>query len=243
MFEKLEKYNLNLITEYLQPFEKFNFFSTCKNINDEMRDFKYILQLNINYNNNFDFEKFIYMYSSHHKLKIFNIYRMHDPDAWLYVPWVKRVYMHYCKLRSLINPPLSLQTETLHIYNSKESKIKINWNKFPNLKSLYIDCYEIDLKGIEKCQNLEKIFIQVKNMVINDLHNIGSLMKLNYFISNFKVQNLTTFYSPYLTDCIVEKNDYYQNGDTIVFSSKNVNTKKIFYNIELEFENLYKDKF
>jgi len=154
--------------------------------------------------------------------------------------------MHYCKFSSIINPPLSLKTEKLHIYNSKESKIRIEWTKFPNLKSLYIDCYDIELKGIEKCKKLETIFIQVKNMVINDLSNIGSLTNLRYFISNFKVQNITTFYSQYLTQCLVEKNDYYQNfynEDTVVFSSKNVNTKKTFYSIELDFNNLYQDKF
>ncbi len=246
MFEKLEKYILNLITGYIKPCEKFNFLLTCKNINNELKEFNHILQLNINYNNKFDFEKFFNVYYYHKKLKIFNIYRMCNPHTWLHIEWVNCIYMHYCKFSSIINPPLSLKTEKLHIYNSKESKIRIEWTKFPNLKSLYIDCYDIELKGIEKCKKLETIFIQVKNMVINDLTDIGSLTNLRYFISNFKVQNITTFYSPYLTHCIVEKNDYYQNfynEDTVVFSSKNVNTKKIFYSIELDFNNLYQDEF
>jgi hypothetical protein len=155
--------------------------------------------------------------------------------------------MHYCKFSSNINPPLSLKTETLHIYNSKESRIKINWFKFPNLKSLYIDCYDIDLKDIEKCKNLETIFIQVKNVVIKDLNNIGSLKKLRCFISNFKVQNITTFCSQYLKECLVEKNDIYNQynyiENNIIFNHENVNTKKYFYSIEIDFTNLYQDKF
>lgn len=241
MFKKLDKYNLNLITEYLFPFEKFNLLLSCKNINNEMKGFKHILQLNINHNNRFDFENFLYLYSSCKKLKIFNIYRICDPHIWLNVEWVNCVYMHYCRFSSIINPPLSLKTESLHIYNSKESNIEINWIKFPNLKSLYLDCYDIDLKGIEKCKNLEIIFIQAKNECIKDINNIGSLTKLRYFISNFKVQTFTKFWSQDLKHCVIEKYDKLENK--ILFNCDNVNTKKYFYNIELDFSNLYKDKF
>jgi hypothetical protein len=240
MIEKLDKYILNSISEYLYPYEKFNFLLTSKNINNEMKEFNHILQLNINHNNKFDLENFLNLYYSHKKLKVFNIYRLCNPQVWLYVEWVNCVYMHYCKFSSIIKPPLSLKTEKLHIYNSKESKLIIDWMKFPNLKSLYLDCYDIDLKGIEKCKNLETIFIQVKNELIKDLNNIGSLKKLRYFISNFKVQNITTFYSQYLTQCLVEKNDIYNN---IIFNCDNVNTKKYFYSIELDFANLYQDIF
>ena len=245
MFEKLEKYILNAITDYLHPYEKFNFLLTSKNINNEIKEFNYVLQLNINHNNRFNFENFINMYYSHKKLKVFNIHRLFNPQVWLHVEWVNCVYMYYCKFNSIIKPPLSLKTEKLHIYDSKESKIIIDWLKFPNLKSLYLDCYDVELKGIEKCKNLESIFIQVKNSCINDLNNVGSLSKLKYFISNFKVQNTTTFYSHHLLNCLVDKKDDYNqnNNQNIIFISKNVDTKKIFYSIELDFTNLYQEKF
>jgi hypothetical protein len=90
-----------------------------------------------------------------------------NPIMWLSdVPWPKEVLLHNCILYNKLCKIVESHTETLEIIDLHRYKhkhvIQIDWEKFPNLKVLDIQTYDINLDGLEYCKQLELIRIDLE---------------------------------------------------------------------------------
>jgi len=185
----------NLILEiisFLSDKEAKNLSCTCKNIN-KLGYLKYICM-----NNSSDPFEFALAFSKHNltlnKVGIFK--DILNPQNFMPSLWPKSVLMYYCKFSTILNPSAS-KTEDFKIfsfYDTQNRAIKINWNKFKNLKNLYLYCDNIDLNGLENCEQLENIFIYLfKVKTISK--EIGGLKNLKCVITNCDIEIGTHFIS------------------------------------------------
>jgi hypothetical protein len=185
----------NLILEiisYLTDKEAKNLSNTCKTIN-KLGYLKYICM--INSSDPFEFA----LAFSKHKLTLNKVGIFTDilnPQNFMPSLWPKSVMIYYSKFSTILSPN-ALKTEDLKIfslYNTQDRPIKINWNKLKNLKKLYLYCDNIDLNGLENCEQLENIFIYlIKVKTISK--QIGSLKNLKCIITNCDIEIGTHFIS------------------------------------------------
>lgn len=137
--------------------------------------------------------------------------------------WCKNIEFSNYSFDYNIEPTNITNTENLYIVSSsnKKNKICINWNKFPKLKCLFLNIYDININNIEICDNLEVIFLYLEKSNKNNSlfpiipKNIGLLKNLKHFFSNCNISSETKFISKNLETCIL-----YDNNSEIVHNSK-----------------------
>lgn len=163
MFQYLFDDVLILLLEYMNDYDTQNLMKISDYIKKLYYKNGYLKVLSVGHNlMNNDISKFAMDCARHDKaLKVLDIAHTNNPQHWIFCNWPKKVYFNYCTITDKIDPVNITNTEELsiichNIINSRKKKLQINWGKFPNLKLLHIEAYDIELKGIENCQKLIK---------------------------------------------------------------------------------------
>lgn len=141
--------------------------TTCKSFWKLGKKYGYIRS--IKFGMQTDYMNFIHLYYRRndflHRLTMEN---MDKPMSWIPKAWPKEMIFNKCILdRKLIDPPLS-PTETLvishlHRHLDYNNVLKINWSKIPNLRVLDVYAPDMEFTGIEQCQKLETVRINLIN--------------------------------------------------------------------------------
>ncbi len=163
MFQHLFDDVLILLLEYMNDYDTQNLMKISDYIKKLYYKNGYLKVLSVGHNlMNNDISKFAMDCAQHDKaLQILDISRINNPQHWIFCTWPKKVNLSYCTITDKIDPPVETKTEELsiichNIINSRKKKLQINWMKFPNLKSLFIEAYDIELEGIQFCKKLVK---------------------------------------------------------------------------------------
>jgi hypothetical protein len=177
-------------------------------------------------------------FSIHNKtLKHVHISYMHNPQDFMNGTWPKSVLLNFCTIYRKLNPPIT-NTQKLEIDQLYDHSLKnmINWNKFPKLKILYLNSFDIDFTGFENCKDLEIIYIELKKpFLLPDV--ISSFKNLKHLITNCSIRDNTKFISKDLKTCVNNN-----RGKNITFESKHeVIRSKKFYSLDLIYRNLQID--
>ena len=172
-----------------------------------------------------------------------------NPHRFLYFTWPKSIKFtkSYVIVDNHIDPDKT-KTEELYIalnYSDILEELIINWEKFKNLKYLYLNIYDInDFTDIEKyCPNIEILFLYLeKSNSTNGKEsvlpkNIVKLSKLKHLLTNCSLEDNIHFISKELKTCI------YNNSNNIScnFNSRNFIVKDRYYyiyDIEIVYNNL-----
>ena len=175
-----------ILQDYLVQKESKNFISTCKLFN-KIDYLKYIENVEG------DIYNFSILFARHFR-SLDSIYIRHvsNPCPWLPSKWPKKVDFYRCRIKNL-NPTCITDTEELYIHDTDEDfkeKVIINWKKFPKLKKILFVIEDLDFTGIEYCQNIEEIFIELKNRSIIIPNSINKLQKLNHLYSVNKLESM-----------------------------------------------------
>lgn len=124
--------------------------------------------------------KLMNLYSKHYKsLYSINIHNVSNPQNWIFGNWSKKMQFYNCTLSDKIQlKNNNFITEELYIINYFNlPKILINWKNFPNLKLLFLKVFDIELNGLQYCNNLEIIYIETfKNKNNKQLENITTYL-------------------------------------------------------------------
>ena len=95
----------------------------------------------------------------------------YDPHLWIISGWFKKVCFTGCSFyKNNIDPLSDTITEELYINCTNDKfKLSINFEKFPKLKKLYIDCYDIDVNNfcVENCVELKNVNINIRKKILN----------------------------------------------------------------------------
>lgn len=149
-----------------------------------------------------------------------------DPLPWLPITkWPKEIYFERCIMGTrLIDPDIS-NTEVLVIEDvlrtTHRKCIQVNWKKFPKLRILDVYATDINLTGIEHCQDLEAIRIDICNNKNHLPKQICKLSKLVFIASNsmFKQEpnnDQIHFESSKLKICLIPKTkDFTSNSKQV----------------------------
>ena len=100
-----------------------------------------------------------------HQMKISDFV---DPIFWIPTKhWTKTMIFERCCMGGKCIDPDGSKTETLVIKDNHRRRnrytLRINWSKLPKLKVLDLYVHDVDLNGLETCQELEAIRIDVNN--------------------------------------------------------------------------------
>ena len=195
----------NILQNYLNDTDSNNFSKTCKTI--YKIDYLYFLK---NYYE--DIWYFSSVFSKHYKtLKYIYIKNVSEPETWLVSVWPSKVEFLNCN-HYKIDPYNITNTEELIIIQNYfyKKKLKINWYKFPKLKKIHIEIYDIDISGLHNCKNLEYIYLTSKNNNVILSKDIFNIQNLKYLFTNCFlpiIENMI-FISSNIQNCIVKNNNY-----------------------------------
>ena len=162
MFQYLFDDILIMLLEYMNDFDTKNLMKSSLYIEKLYNKNGYLKILSVGDLINNDLSKFAIDCTKHERsLKTIYITNVNNPQYWMFCTWPKKIIMNYCTITDKIDPSNVTKTEELIIFcnniiNNRKKKLQINWKKFPNLKFLFIEAYDLDLEGIENCQKLVK---------------------------------------------------------------------------------------
>jgi hypothetical protein len=214
MLDNLDDYSLLEIMKYLNNKSSLNFVLTSKYFKNLFCGNGFAKQLILN-----SCDKAITLmdrYNKHYRtLYLIYIHNIANPQHWIFGKWCKVMHFYNCLFSDKIDPCDNFDTEKLTIINyCNDIKFaKINWKKFPNLKSLKLKVYDVDLDDLEYCKNLEIIYIELEyNKIFNNktkiiLKNIEKLTKIKYIFTNCILEN--NFKSKTLIKCITKKDNVF----------------------------------
>lgn len=159
--------------------------STCKYFHSLTKKIGYIRKIHINYLITYT----NYLYINKHNLYFTEFTGSVDPHLYLQ-KWSKIIKFNNCQFQSIIDPENVVETEELTIRLSTE--VKINWNKFKNLKMIYLDLYKINFEDCDKLDKLEKVFLNIKSHPIvkyktPDITFIQDLPNLHTFLTTVDI--------------------------------------------------------
>lgn len=178
---------------------------------------------------------FIKMYKIHkHSLEHLQIINITNPHVFIYEPWCKYMIFDRCWFSNscVLNPVLSKKTELLSIIdNNKTHSLFINWKNLPNLKELYIDCY--DIKNIEQianeCPNLTTIVIKLD--IDREMpENFFKLCKLKKIITTLISSKAGHFSSKFLEICLVNKTNNFTSESCLV-PTEHLSNRNYYINV------------
>ena len=186
MLSNLTDYNLINICTYLNNADSYSFILVSKHLKMLFYKEGFLKHIKFGYNIiNTDIHNFSILCATHHKtLQSISISNTHNPQNWIPIIWPKIVYFNLCNITDKIDPVFT-NTEELHILhheiiNNRNLKMKINWSKFPKLKILRMNIFDIDLSKIKECKKLKYININIFNkdsiILKIDINNIELYM-------------------------------------------------------------------
>jgi len=202
----LLKINRDLFYEILEYVNNLvNMRLICHDLKSILDEYGYLRK--ITYNLHTNFFNFIHTYDKFsNSIRTLIIDSINHPNIFL-SKWPKIVTFKNCVMGSLcIVPPLDNVTEILSITDyTRSSLLTIDWNKLVKLRALYIRAWDMVLDGLEKCENLEIICINLQNTQRYIPTWIGNFSKLTTIIMNMKTNSTYHFISPKLEMCLVPK--------------------------------------
>ena len=226
-----------LISSFLNNRDSLHIVKTCKYYKNIL--YKYGFYKSLNYNSNFI--HFLENFKKHNNtLTDVYIHNASNIHILMFMMWPKRISFLNCIFTYDIKPN-NTNTEYLYITSLKNTKIKIDWSKFPKIKCLFLNIHDIDLNGIELCSNLEIICLYLEiNNTTNGSHTIipktiESLQNLTHIISNCNLSLNTNFVSQKLKTCISAN----YNANNITYNSPYNIIKNRNYYPEKNIEQLY----
>lgn len=173
---------------------------------------------NIEFGWNSDYMNFVSLYNTPNIfLRQLTIRQLSNPTEW--IPsnkWPKIMIFDRCFMRGKYIDPKISETEILIIneyYTStsnipmQNKNLKINWGKLPKLRVLDIRTLDMDFTGLEECNNLEAIRIDLSIDITRTFpKNIANLKKLRFFaFSGCISREPLHFVSPVLKFCYFAK--------------------------------------
>lgn len=175
--------NLYLLISYLGNKDSLSIVLTCKYYKKFFYKIGFVKYLNVYRSPSELFDKYNNHYRTLLSMTMTNII---NPQNWIFGNWCKKVFLINCILTDKIDPTKPCLVEELSIYDSYKNKpIRINLKKFPKLKVLKIDVFDIELLNIESCSNLENVYINVGNKEKKSfLDDFTSLKKINLLLIN-----------------------------------------------------------
>ena len=191
--------------------------STCKSLHYLTGKRGYIRHLHFSWGSNA--MNFVMLHGKHEKsLDSLQVSRVVDPIPWIPCRWPRQITFSSCVFSSTpIDPPLS-PTEVLSVICwSGKATLRINWAKLPALRVLNLHVYNVELTGLHRCRNLEKICLN-----LGAPHNVlpewvAKLKKLRLVASNFGPGDVSLhFTSPRLTVCLVPKTKPFTSESKLV---------------------------
>lgn len=197
------------------------FVSLCKTFYNIGKEFGYIKSLNTGGVNNIEVMDFLTKCCENHKtLHNITLEGIIDPHLWIPISWPKYVSLIRCPIYGYIDSPIS-NTEYLDITDPHRNKniiktVRINWKKFPKLKKLYLYLPLVDLTGIEACQDLEILVINL-HISIPLPQDISKLPNLVRLITNCNMAEKTHFVSKRLTECNMGNEQLFTTGAFNIF--------------------------
>lgn len=136
--------------------------NTCKYINNLFNNHGYLKYLHVK--PYLCLGNFLNMNVKHiSTLSSISFSHKHNPHLWICGNWVKKVNFFNCTFSNhYINPSCSTDTEELYIICFRCDKYIIDFSKFPKLKKLYINCFDVKFQNIEHCKELVEANIQIR---------------------------------------------------------------------------------
>ena len=118
---------------------------------------------------------------------------------------------------NIINPPKS-KTKVLQIIDLSGAKnvLTINWEKLPDLRELYIRSPDLNLDGLQHCQNLETICLDLQNKNREFPPWLCKFPKLKKIILNIVTDKPYHFVSPTLEICLIPKKQKFTSSSNLV---------------------------
>ena len=240
---------LVLIMNNLDNKDSLNFVKTCKYMKN--------LFYKRGFLKTYDHDDYYFSEISKHTNSLLSIHlkNLVNPHCFLYFTWPK--FIKFTKCYVIVDnhiDPDKTKTEELYIalnyyhlteIDRKKEELIINWEKFQNLKYLYLNIYDIkDFTDIEKyCPDIEILFLYLeksnstngKESVIPK--NIGKLSKLKHLLTNCSLEDNIHFISKDLKTCIYNNT----NNISCTFDSTKFIVKDRYYyiyDIEIVYNNL-----
>ena len=149
-----------------------------------------------------------------HRLSLDHIKFEHvfEPIMYFPVQWCRHMTFSHCVLneKTVIPMQYSPVVESLTLRQtigySKNLMIRIDWSRIPNLKTLIIEAYDLDLTGMEKCVSLEVIHINLRVSIKKLLPTfVGGFPKLRSIKTNCVANETIHFVSKDLRLCLTPK--------------------------------------
>ncbi len=184
--------------------------STCKRFRDIGKERGCIKSIEFQENSNY--HNFIELWGRPklflHQIKISDFA---NPISWIPTKhWTKTMIFERCYMGEEYIDPDGSKTETLVIKDVHRRRnrytLRINWSKLPKLKVLDLYVPDVDLNGLETCQELEAIRIDVNNNNRFFPEFLAKLPQLRFIaLSCCLATEKVHFTSPDLKICFVPK--------------------------------------
>mgnify|MGYP003969748617 CR=1 FL=1 len=146
---------IRLIWEYLiTNTDSISLLKSCRHFYIFGKKYGYIRELSVKNFSGFDFmEKSVLHANTITSLVL-------DSVDWAPKIWPEKVTFINCENNRKIVPKNALSTKVLCI-NLRHNNVNIEWEKFPSLEKIYIRVYDINLEDIEKCTKLSTINLDI----------------------------------------------------------------------------------
>jgi hypothetical protein len=135
---------LSNVLNFLSQNECYNFAISSKIINSILRNRGFLKTVSVNefYPRKKEETPYILMqrmYMHINRVENLNVNYIENPISWMPSQWPKNVKFVSCSFDgNIIDPKKKVITENLYISGRYSSKVKINMEKFPNLKELIL---------------------------------------------------------------------------------------------------------
>ena len=186
--------------------DMINIRKTCVKLKNLTDTYGYIR--NIVFGMHTDCMNFIQLYSNNtNSIYKLTMEHLDNPVHWIPSKWPYTMEFKNCNMGTdVINPPKS-KTKILLIDDvyKTQSILNINWSKLPDLRELYIKVPDINLEGLQICQNLEVICIDLQNRHRELPLWIANFPELREIIVNTFTNKSYHFVSSKLETCLIPK--------------------------------------
>jgi hypothetical protein len=197
--------------------DMINIRKTCIKLKNLTDTYGYIR--NIVFGMHTNYMNFIQLYSSNtNSVYKLTMEHLDHPVQWIPSRWPRIMEFNNCKMdTNFINPPKST-TKILQIIDLSRTQniLNINWSKLPELRELYIRSPDMILEGLQNCQNLEVICLDLQNRYREIPPWIAKFPKLRKIIINVFTEKVYHFVSPTLEICLVPKKYPFTSQSKIV---------------------------
>lgn len=156
--------NIVNVMSFLDDRTNTRLIRACKDLCKHAKEYGFVTYINADLNTNM--LTFIQRFCQHdNSIKRIRVRGVDNPHIWL-PHYVERIEFDHCAITSYVNPcsranphlVKSFKLKDYHRYKFK-TKIRINWNCFPNLEELELYVHDVDMTGLEKLKKLKRINI------------------------------------------------------------------------------------